>query len=68
MRERVIAAAAGVVPGMMVFLGGRELAFATICDCWSTQMAGTFACACLGIVVGLAVTNAVLDRLAPPST
>jgi hypothetical protein len=53
---------------MLVFLGGRELAFATICDCWSTQMAGTFACACLGIVVGLAVTNAVLDRLAPPST
>jgi hypothetical protein len=66
-RERLIATVSGVLPGTLVFLGARELAFATVCDCWSTRMAGSFACACLGIVVGLAIANRVLDRLAPPA-
>ena len=61
------ATVAGVVPGVLVFISSRELAFATICDCWSTRMAGTLACLCLGTVVGLAIAARVLDRLAPPA-
>lgn len=67
MRARFLAAVAGLVPGLLVFFGSRAVAFATVCDCWSTRMAGTVACLCLALVVGLAVGAGVLDRLAPPA-
>jgi len=54
------ALALGAVPGTAVFFAARALAFQTICLCPGARTAGTIACACLGLLITLGTTDALL--------